>query len=214
MTSLLTLTLPSRRALLVGAAIVLALGLLGTAGWFWYASEQQRAMAAYADAMTQVQAATKRQGSPEARAAAIRRLEIVIERYPSAPVAAQVAYELGNLRYAAREYTQARGAYEIAIAKGATPTVRALARAGVAYAWEAERNFPKAVDAFQAALAGRAPTDFLYEELLLGLARTQELAGRKADAVATYRRILKEGHLSRRADEVRFRLASLGVSAD
>ena len=32
---------------------------------------------------------------------------------------------------------------------------------------------------------GLGPKDFYYEDLLLGLARTQELAGQKAEAIAT-----------------------------
>jgi len=41
-------------------------------------------------------------------------------------------------------------------------------------------------------------------------ARTQELAGRKDEAVETYRRILKELPQARRGEEVRARLMRLG----
>ena len=81
----------------------------------------------------------------------------------------------------------------------------------MAYTWEAERNYPKAVEAFKTALTGIGPKDFYYEELLLGLGRTQELAGQKAEAIATYRRALSELTQSRRAEEIRARLAALGA---
>src|SRR5207247_1673241 len=52
--------------------------------------------------------------------------------------------------------------------------------------------------------------DFYYEALLADLGRAQELAGQKADAIETYRRILKELPQARRAEEIRARLRSLG----
>jgi len=122
-----------------------------------------------------------------------------------------VAYELGNLRFDAQQYGQARGAWELAVAQGAPRTLKTLSQGGVAYTWEAERNYAKAVDAFKVALTGLGPKDFYYEDLLMGLGRTQELAGQKADAIATYRRALGELAQSRRVQEIKARLAALGA---
>ncbi|MGH7393193.1 MAG: tetratricopeptide repeat protein, partial [Candidatus Rokuibacteriota bacterium] len=91
-------------------------------------------------------------------------------------------------------------------------TVRTLARAGIGYAWEGEQNWAKAAEAFQAALADLKPGDFHYEELLIDLARVQEVGGQKPAAIDTYRRLLKEVPGSLRADDVRTRLASLGAA--
>lgn len=200
---------PSRRAVVLGGTAVLVTGVLAAGGWFWYAAEQRRAMADYAEVLAQAYAAKT---SPEARLAAIRALEAVLAQHPSAPAASQAAYHLGDLRYDAGQYAAARGAYEIAVAKGAPPTVRSLAVAGIGQAWEAERNFPKAIDAYQAALKTIGRRDFLYEALLVDLARAQELAGRRDDAIASYRKILKDVPGSQREPEVRSRLASLGAS--
>lgn len=106
----------------------------------------------------------------------------------------------------------ARAAYEIAQGRAASATLRTLAHAGIAATWEAERNFAKAVDAYTAALSGKQPGQFYYEDLLIGLGRSQELAGRRDDAIATYKRLLKDVPKLRREDEIRGRLASLGVS--
>ena len=62
---------PSRRTLLVLAGAVLAVLVLGGAAWFWYAAEQSRARAAYADVMVRVAAAEGPQATAEARTAAI-----------------------------------------------------------------------------------------------------------------------------------------------
>ena len=56
---------------------------------------------------------------------------------------------------------------------------------------------------------GLGATDFLYEEILMGMARAQELLGKPDHALETYRRILREVPLSRRVDDIRWRLASL-----
>ncbi len=205
------MTLPSRRALLMAAAAIVAAALLGTGAWFWRFSGQHRALSAYAAALTQAQPAQSPQATPDAREAAIRALESALTQYPAGPGAAEVAYQLGNLRFEAQQYAQARGAWELAVAQGATRTLKALSLGGVAYTWEAERNYQKAVEAFKTALTGVGPKDFYYEELLLGLGRTQELAGQKAEAIATYRRALSELTQSRRAEEIRARLAALGA---
>jgi len=170
---------PSRRTLLVLAGAVLAVLVLGGAAWFWYAAEQSRAKAAYADVMVRVAAAEGPQATAEARTAAARDLEAILARYPSAAAVPQMAYQLGNVRYGAGQYAAARAAYEVVLARGATGTLL-------------------------------GPKDFYYEALLVDLARTQELAGRKDEAVETYRRILKELPQARRGEEVRARLMRLG----
>src|SRR2546425_5691570 len=68
----------------------------------------------------------------------------------------------------------------------------------------------KAMDAYRAALATLGPKDFYYEALLVDVARTKERAGRKDEAVETYRQILKELPQARRGEEVRARLMRLG----
>ena len=206
-----SVTLPTPRTVGIGLAAILVAGLLGAGGWYWYAVSQQRAMAAYAEAMTRALPAQSPEATGEARATAIGELEAVLLRHPSGRGADQVAYQLGNLRYQAQQYAQARGAFELAVAQGAPRTLRTLSRGGVAYTWEAERDYTKAIAAFKAALEGLGPKDFYYEELLLGLGRVQELGGQKAEAIATYRRALSELTQTRRAEEIRARLAALGA---
>ena len=203
---------PGRQALAVGGAIVLGVILLGAAIWYWQASRERQAAATYAAATTLARSSRGPQATPESRALAARQLEAALQTYPSTSMAAQGAYELGNLRYADQQYAAARSAYEIALARASSATLRVLARLGIAYTWEAERQFPKAVDAFQGLLAGLKPTDGFYEEALMNLARVQELAGRKDAAVETYRRILKELPRSRRVEDIKTRLASLGAA--
>jgi tetratricopeptide (TPR) repeat protein len=204
--------LPSRRTIALVVVAVLVAAALGAGGWFWHATEQRQVTAVYATAMVRAKAARGPQATSAARTAAIMGLEAVLARYPSARSASQAAYELGNLKYESQQYDAARAAYEVALAREPTTTIRSLARAGIGYAWESERGFEKAAAAFQTALGGLTPKDFLYEDLLADLARSQERAGRKEQAIETYRRLLRDVPGTRRADDVRTRLASLGAA--
>lgn len=205
------MTVPSRRTLLILAGALVLVVVAGAAGTLWYLTAERAAAAAYAEALTLVQLSRTNAAAPDSAALAARQLEATLRQYPSSRLASGAAYELGNLRYAERQYAAARSAYEVALAKGAAPTIRTLSRAGVAYTWEAEKNFARAAEAFQAAMAGAGSADFLHEDLALDLARTQELAGRRDQAVETYRRLLKAPSKARRTDEIRARLASLGA---
>jgi tetratricopeptide (TPR) repeat protein len=195
------------------ALAIVVVAALALGGWYWWDQQQRRVAAAYADALTRAYAAQAPQAPLDVRARAAQDLESVMAQYPSGAATAEAAYELGNLRWAAQQYASARGAYEVAVARGTSTTVRTLARTSIGYTWEAERNFPKAVDAYDAVARDLRPKDFLYEQALIDLGRAQELAGRAPDAIATYQRLLKDVPAGHHSDEVRARLATLGVAA-
>src|ERR1700675_238145 len=196
-----------RLAIQVGAGVVVV-ALIVVGAWVWYRSQESRGEAALASATVLVQQATP-QAAPEARAKAIAALEAVLRDHPRFSGAAQAAYHLGNLRYASGAYAQARGAYEVAMAKGGPASLRALSAVGVGYTWEAEKNYANAAAAYEAALKAMAPKAFLYEETLMALARVQELGGKPGAAVETYQRLLKEIPDTRRADDLKTHLANL-----
>ena len=205
------MTRPSMRVMAMAAGAVVVVVALGAGIWYWSASQERRAMAAYADVMIRAQATQGLDVSPEIQATTVQDLEKVLQEYPSASDAPRAAYQLGNLKYAMKQYGPARAAYEVALAKAQADTVRTLARAGVGYTWEAEKDYQKAASAYEAALAKLKPGDFMYEELLLDLGRVHETAGRKDDAIKTYRRAL-ENPKSLRADDVKAKLARMGAS--
>ena len=207
----MNLTLPPVRTLVAAGALVLVVLAAAAGGWYWYDGQQRRVAAVYAEVMTRVYAAQSPQAPAEARARAQQELEQVLARHPSAAPVAEAAFELGNLRYAARQWAPARGAYEIALARGHSATVRVLARTSIGYTWEAERDWGKAIEAFQAVARDLGPKDFLFDEVQFALARVQELGGRPAEAVATYQRVLKDTPHSLRADEARQHLMRLGA---
>ena len=205
-------TLPDSRWVrfgLVGLAAVVGIGLVVLAGVAWYRSQESSAQTALADAMRAASRAESSEATPEDRAAAIKALEAVLADHPRLSTAPQAAYQLGNLKYASKRYPEARGSYQVALAKGAAGGVKALAATGIGYTWEAEKNYANAATAYQAALANLTAKDFLYEETLLAAARSEELAGKHAAALELYQRALRELPESRRAEEIRGRIASL-----
>jgi tetratricopeptide (TPR) repeat protein len=194
------------------AGVVVALGLLATAGWLWLRTEDARGQAALAAAAETVQQGEGPLATAEARQKAVAALQAVLAQYGRSSAAVQAAYQLGNLQYQAGDYAAARAAFELALAKGAEGSLRTLCASGVGYTWEAEKNYANAVTAYEAAARGVGPKQFYFEEAQLDLARAQALAGRPAEARATYERLLKEAPDSRRGDEIRGRLAALGTA--
>jgi tetratricopeptide (TPR) repeat protein len=209
----MNLTLPSVRVLALSAVVVVVVLAAAAGGWYWYDSQQRRVTARFAEVMTRVYAAQSPQAPAEARARAQQELEQLLTQYPSATPVAEAAYELGNLRYAARQWAPARSAYEIALARGRSATVRTLARTSIGYTWEAERDWGKAVDAYGTLARDLSPKDFLFDDVQFALARAQELGGKPADAVATYERLLKDEPHGVRVEEAKQQLMRLGGRA-
>jgi len=200
-----------RRRIIVGGAVIACLALLPLAGWGWWNLYQSRGLAELDLASLRARALGPNP-SAAAQAEAIKGLESVIERYPWLTALPEAAYQLGNLHYQANAFDRARAAYELALAKGGRGTLATLCRIGIGYAWEAQGDHAKALAAFEAALQGRTAQDFLYEELLLNVARSHELLGQRDRARELYQRLLKELPNSGRAEDIRSRLARLGPS--
>jgi tetratricopeptide (TPR) repeat protein len=197
-----------RLAIQVGAGVVVV-ALIIVGAWAWYRSQEARGESALASATLLVQQASAPQAAPDTRAKAIGALEAVLRDHPRFSGAAQAAYQLGNLRYASGAYAQARGAYEVALAKGGPASLRTLSAVGIGYTWEAEKNYANAATAYEAALKAMAAKAFLYEDTLMALARVQELGGKPGAAVETYQRLLKEIPDTRRSEDLKTRLANL-----
>jgi tetratricopeptide (TPR) repeat protein len=191
------------------SAVVAAVALVVIGAWAWHRSQESRGEAALAAATTLVRQASAPEAPPDARARAIAAIEAVVREQPRFSGLPQAAYQLGNLRYAAGQFAAARGAYELALAKGAAGSLKALCALGIGYTWEVEKNYANAATAYEAALAAMAAKDFLYEDALLSLGRAQELGGQPAAAVATYQRFLTDVPDTRRAEDLRMRVANL-----
>jgi tetratricopeptide (TPR) repeat protein len=198
---------PWRWITLAGAA-VLCLLLAGLGGWTWWGSYQSRGQAELDLALARLRPLEQPQPTPEARAEAIKALQSIVERYPRLRALPQAAYQLGNLHYEAKNFEEARRAYQLALDKGASEPLGTFCRLGIGYAWEGQGEYARALAAFQDALQ-RIPKDFLREDALLSIARAHELLKQPDQAREAYQRVLKEFPQSRKSADIRARLASL-----
>jgi tetratricopeptide (TPR) repeat protein len=197
------------RGALIVLAVLVVIGIAGAGGWAWYRAAETRSRQAFADIAALSQRLQEPGATPADRSRTIQALEVFIQEHSRSSSIPQAAYRLGNLRYEAGQYGPARGAFELALAKGASGTLRTLCAVGVAYTWEAEKDYARADTAYQATIRTLGPRDFLYEELLTDLARVQELAGNTKAAAETYQRLLRDVPDTRRADDIRGRLAAI-----
>jgi len=189
--------------------VLTGLLLLGLAGWAWWNSYQSRGLTELELATLRARVAQGPQATAEARAEAIKALQSVIDRYPRLTALPRAAYQLGNLHYQAKAFDEARKAYQLCLSKEARGTLAALCRLGLGYAWEAQGEHAKALTAFEEALKGLTPQDFLYAELLTNVARSYDLLGQSDRAREVYARLLKEFPQSRRGEEILGHLARL-----
>jgi TolA-binding protein len=168
---------------------------------------------AFVQARTLVAQAQAPGAAADDRERAEKALQGVIADYPRLSSVAQAAYLLGSLRFGAAQYPQARSSFELARGKAGSGSLAALAGLDIGYCWEAEKNYEAAEKAYLSAISGAKPKDFLYEEAMVDTARVQEFGGKKAAAVETYQRLLKDLPDTRRAEEIRSRVASLQTPA-
>lgn len=204
---------PWIRWVVLGLGAVIVVGI-GWAGWTtWKSRYESQGSMAFAQARTLVAQAQTPGAAAGARERAETALQGVIADYPRLSSVAQAAYLLGSLRFGAAQYPLARSSFELARAKAGSGSLAALAGLNIGYCWEAEKNYEAAEKAYLSAISGAKPKDFLYEEAMVGAARAQELGGKRALAVETYQRLLKDVPDSRRAEEIRSRVASLQTAA-
>jgi len=211
MSELLAILRASRWGRWAGLAlIILAAVGLGWGGWMvWSTRAESHGAVALAQARFLLAQAQTPNAVPEAKERAQKALEDVVAEYPRLSSGAQAAYQLGNLRFAAGQYPQARAAFQVARSRARSASLTSLASLGIGFTFEAEKNYEAAEKSFAETVKGASPKDFLYEEAMSDMARVQELGGKRAAALETYQKLLKELPDGRRAEELRARVATL-----
>ena len=189
-----------------GAVVILL--LIAWGGWYWWSRVSEAQLDAFARA-SQLYREVITEGKAAQGEEAKRALEDFLARHSRSAVAGVAAYYLGNLQYQVRQYESARASYARALERGSRDDLVLVARLGIAYSWEAQGQYANALKAYQDGLANMAQKNFLYEEFLLAQARLQELQQDVPRALDSYRQLLRDRPESRRAEEIRARIASL-----
>ncbi len=120
----------------------------------------------------------------------VERFRGVIQQYPDSRAALDARLALGDLYFDHGEAGKAIQWYRAAAESAPRGLDRALALSALAYAYENAKEFKSATDGFQKALDQGEPS--LKGDLMLGLARSQELAGDPVAAGKTYDKIIEQ----------------------
>lgn len=198
----------ARWGILSAASLVLIV-LVGAGVWTFLQHRDAVARRAFLT-VTQTYSQAMANGQEQALAGAAETIRQFLRGHPRSSVAAQAWYSLGNLEYQRRSLDAALAAFAEASRRDSA-SVGSLSRLGVGYVWEAKGDPARALEAYQSALGGRDPKDFLYGELILATARVQEELKQPGAAIESYKRFLQSAPSSARAEEVRIRLAILGT---
>jgi tetratricopeptide (TPR) repeat protein len=201
--------LPARiRWSLLAVTSVIFLVVVWAVVWTWLGRREDAANRALGTVLATVQRAegSGQAADLEAAATALRQF---LATHSGARVSHQAWYALGQVEFRRSQWDAAVAAFGEASRRD-RGSIGALSRLGQGYAHEAKGDAARALEAYQQALSGRGPKDFLYGDLLLAKARAQELTKDPAGAVATYKQYLKDLPTAERAQDVRIRLALLG----
>jgi len=151
---------------------------------------------------------TPAEADPEKLAALEQFLMAHVGMHPKTRATVYARYYLGSIAFLRGEYDRSAAQFRDAIATGkAAGIMEYLLREGIGRAMEAKGDFAGAASAYREA-AGFAQAD-MKAQSLLGEARCLSLAGRKAEAVALYRQILKDNPESRARNLIEIQLAQM-----
>ena len=130
MSELLAILRASRWGRWAGLAlIILAAVGLGWGGWMvWSTRAESHGAVALAQARFLLAQAQTPNAVPEAKERAQKALEDVVAEYPRLSSGAQAAYQLGNLRFAAGQYPQARAAFQVARSRARSASLTSRCR--------------------------------------------------------------------------------------
>jgi tetratricopeptide (TPR) repeat protein len=195
---------------LLAIVSVLLLTLVGAGIWSWLGRREDAAHRDLGAVLVTAQGAIGSGEAAELEAAATA-LRQFIASHSGTRAGHQASYVLGQVEFQRRLWDAAVTAFGEASRRD-RGSIGGLSRLGQGYALEAKGDAAEALKVYQQALNGLGAKDFLYGDLLLAKARAQELTKDSAGAVATYRQYLKDLPTADGVEDIRIRLALLGVT--
>ncbi len=196
------------RWIALAVAVIIVVTVIAAGVWTWVGHREELAQRELGTALVTAQRAVGSGQAPDLEAASTA-LHQYLTNHPSARVSTQAWYVLGQVEFRRGQWDAAAAAFGEA-ARRDRGSIGRLSRLGQGYAYESKNDLTKAIEAYQQALSGLGPKDFLYGDLLLAKARAHELAKDSPAAIATYKLYLKDLPTSDRGQDVRIRLALLG----
>ncbi|MBI5904422.1 MAG: tetratricopeptide repeat protein [Deltaproteobacteria bacterium] len=194
-------------AAVLGIAAVVALGLGTKAYLQWEENKSSRELWPHLNRAREF-LLSPAEADPEKMAALEQFLAAHVNVHPSTRAAVYARYYLGSIAFHRGNYGLAASQFRAGSESGKDEGImKYLLREGVARSLEAKGDYAAAAAAYRAA-QGFADAE-MKAQSQVGEARTLALSGRKSDAIALYRQLLKDSPETRVRDLVELRLAQL-----
>ncbi len=180
-----------RQKLYVAAGVLVLVFVLGAGYWFYSASYEKDAGKLYFDARLKAMKADP-MGIGIAITETMKTYADVVEKYPSSDAAQAARYELGGLYFDAGDYDRSIQVYTAFIDKASKKDLRTLyARIGIGYAYEAKKEYDKAMDAFNKVVESNPGN--VFEGIGYGnMARVYEEMNDRGKAIDYYKKALEK----------------------
>jgi tetratricopeptide (TPR) repeat protein len=198
------------RRKLYAAAGALSLVIILGAGYFFYSAHtESEAARLYFEARMKVLRADP-MGTGLADPEAAKAFEGVVEKYPSSDAAQGARYELGNLYFTAGEFDRSIQVYRVFIDKASGKDIRTIyAWFGIGYAYEAKKEYDKALEAFTRVVASNPGN--IHEGLSYrNMARVYEEMNDRGKALDYYRKALDKTKEPAASSLLKRKIAQLG----
>lgn len=172
-----------KQAVLTGLGVLVVALVVGTA---YQAHCQKIEEASWADYYV-AQMALLSAGQQEA----FNLLDAVNQKYPSSNAGQYAQLLKGDLLYSRENYAQALDVYTALRAQAKNTQVATVADLSLGAAYQATKQYDKSIETMKQFIA-KNPTSFALPQAYFTLALSQELAGQKAEALETYKKLLED----------------------
>jgi predicted negative regulator of RcsB-dependent stress response len=194
-------------AAVLGVAAVVAIAI-GTSAWLqWGENKSSRELWPHLNRAREF-LLSPAEADPEKMAALEQFLTAHVNVHPSTRAAVYARYYLGSIAFFRGNYAMAAAQFKSGYDTGKDEGIlKYLLREGFARSLEAKGDYAAAAAAYRAA-EGVADAE-MKAQSQVGEARVLALSGKKAEAVALYRQLLREAPDSRVRDLVEIKLAQM-----
>lgn len=198
-----------QRQILRSAIIVLVVAVALAGGFYYLRWQEGKALAIQDEALKIYQEAYRTsQENPgtekkEDFKKALDKFQEALSAYKWGRTAQLSELYLGNCYFGLKEYDQAQAAYSRCL----EGPFRPLALNGLAYAFEAKKDYNKALESFQK--SNDDPDNPFRLESMLGAARCYEALNQKAKALEVYQKVLAKFPKSTMSEFVRWKVGEL-----
>ncbi len=199
----------NRQKLYMAAGTLALVLILGAGYWFYSASYEKDASKLYFDARLKAMKADP-MGIGIAITETMKTYADLVEKYPSSDAAQAARYELGSLYFDAGDYDRSIQVYNTFIDTASKKDLRMLyARIGIGYAYEAKKEYDKALAAFNQVVESH-PGNVFEGMGYQNMARVYEEMNDRGKAVDYYKKALEKTKDPTASSMLKRKIAQLG----